>query len=80
MTNFRIFKLIKIKYNNMINTEFYINDYKVKGEDLFNKIIDILQRYKLSHDVFIKTNYQTNIRLCIIKFDFYQLINIIDKL
>ena len=80
MTNFRIFKLIKIKYNNMINTEFYINDYKVKGEDLFNKIIDILQRYKLSHDVFIKTNYQTNIRLLIIKFDFYQLVNIIDKL
>ena len=53
---------------------------KLKVKIYLIKIIDILQRYKLSHDVFIKTNYQTNIRLCIIKFDFYQLINIIDKL
>lgn len=64
----------------MINTEFYINDCKLKGEDVFNKIIAILQKYELSHNVYIQTDYQTNIRNCIIEFDFYQLVNIIDKL
>lgn len=64
----------------MIKSEFYINDCKLDNEDVFNKIIEVLSRYKLSNNVYIQTNYQTNIRLCMIKFDFYQLINIIDKL
>lgn len=64
----------------MIRSEFYINDCKLKDEDIFNKIIRVLSKCKLSNNVYIQTDYQTNIRHCIIEFDFYQLINIIDKL
>lgn len=64
----------------MVKTEFYINDCKLDNEDVFNKIIEVLQKYKLSNNIYIQTNYQTNTRHCIIEFDFYQLINIIDKL
>lgn len=52
MANFRIFKLIKIKYNNMIKSEFYINDCKLKNEDVFTKVIGVLSKYKLSNNVY----------------------------
>lgn len=64
----------------MIKSEFYINDYKLKNEVVFNKIIRVLLKHKLSHNIYIQRDYQSDIKRCIIEFDFYQLVNIIDKL
>lgn len=64
----------------MMNTKFYIKDCKIESGDIFQKIIDTLEKHKLSHKVHVKTDFKNNTKTFTIEFDFYQLINIIDKL